>query len=244
MLVLVVVVSLAVLLLLARFRFPEANLASVTPSPGPLAGMAAQATFDEMSTTLGGLLTRAAPTVDVLRLEPAASEKPGEAAAPAAGRRFAPALRLRADLALLHVPAGWQPVGIGDHVQPIQVVLSDVDREIAIVRVPAPGGSTAALPATAPGVTGMLYVAVIQATRSGPTLHPAFVGRIDVETDARWAAPLLVIGGGAAVPVGPLVYTIDARLIGLASRHDTGVAIVPAAALDDVVARVGGAANE
>jgi hypothetical protein len=252
----VVLVSLAVLLILARFRFPEANLATVNPSSGPLAGMAARATFEEMSATLVNILGRAASTVDVVRLEAAPAAETSDAARPPArgaatppapaspapaGPRYTVALRVRPDLGLLHVPAGWRPVALGDRAEPIQVVLHDADREIAIVRVPASGTAPVTLPASASGVTGFLYVAVIQGTRSGPTVQPAFVGRADTETDARWSAPLVVFGGTAAVPVGSLVYGIDGRLIGLASRHDAGVAIVPAAALDDAVARLAAA---
>jgi len=252
LLVLVVVVSLAVLLLLARFRFPEANLATVNPSPGPLAGMAARATFEEMSATLANILSRAVSTIDVVRLEAVPASDVPAGARPAAraptaaptvppalpGHRYTVALHVRPDLGLLHVPAGWRPVAFGDRADPIEVVLHDPDREIAVVRLPASGTTPATLPATAPGVTGFLYVAVIQGTRSGPTIQPVFVGRADTETDARWSAPLMVFSGTAAVPPGSLVYAIDGRVIGLASRHDAGVAIVPIAALDDAVARL------
>jgi hypothetical protein len=267
LLVLVVVVSLAVLLLLARFQFPEANLASVNPSPGPLAGMAARATFEEMSATLAGVLARAAPAVDVIRIEPVPADQAsggargaargvaaGSGASPAvpattpgaAGPRFAAAVRVRADLALLHVPNGWRPAALRDQAGPIDVVLTDADREIAVVRVPVPAAGPPVLPGSVVGVTGFLYVAAIQGTRSGPTIQPAFVGRAETETDARWSAPLVVLSGNPSVPVGSLVFAIDGRLIGLAGRHDAGVAIVPASALDDAVARLvpGGAPNE
>jgi hypothetical protein len=256
LLVLVVVVSLAVLLLLARFQFPEANIATVNPSAGPLAGMAARATFEEMSATLAGLLTRAAPSVEIVRLEPLPADEPGAPARPSepsstppaapVGPRFGAAIRLRSDLAILHVPAGWRPVALRDESNPIEVVFSDTDREVVVVRLPSPLSPGVSPPAAASGAIAFLYVALIQATRSGPTIQPAFVGRTDIETDARWSAPLLVVRGNASVPIGALVYAIDGRLIGLASRHEAGVAIVPAAALDDAMAQLtsGGASNE
>jgi hypothetical protein len=213
--------------------------------------MAARATFEEMSATLANILSRAASTVDVVRLEAVADVADGArsaARAPAVanapgphgpvGPRFTVALRVRSDLGLLYVPTGWRPVAFGDRADPIEVVLHDADREIAVVRVPPSGTTPVTLPATTSGVTGFLYVAVIQGTRSGPTIQPAFVGRADTETDARWSAPLVVFGGTAAVPVGALVYAIDGRVIGLATRHEAGVAIVPAGALDDAVARL------
>jgi hypothetical protein len=42
----------AVLVLLARFRFPASELTAMAPAPGPLAGLAARATFDEMTSSL------------------------------------------------------------------------------------------------------------------------------------------------------------------------------------------------
>ena len=265
LLALVVVVSLAVLLLLARFRFPTANLATVNPSPGPLAGMAARATFEEMSATLARILTRAGASVEVVRLEPAPRETPAVAAqgtrstpppagasgaAPAAEPgvtpRYVPLLRVRSDLGLLHVPLGWRPAGLRDMPNPIEVVWMDAEREIAAVRLPPMPSGFGGLPASAAGVTGFQYVGVIQGTRSGPTIQPAFIGRTDTETDARWSAPLVVVSGAPAVPLGSLVYAIDGGLVGLVTRHDAGVAIVPAAALDDAVTRLsaGGAPQE
>jgi hypothetical protein len=267
LLVLVVVVSLAVLLLLARFQFPAASIATVNPSPGPLAGMAARATFEEMAATLAGVLSRANSTVDVIRLEPppAAADverpmpadagapgtrrEPAPASAPATAKgtpppipaepfQYAAALRVRPDLALLRVPAGWRPTGLGDRGEPIEVVWSDADREIALVRLPPVPGALPGLPPSAANVTGFLYVGIVQGTRSGATIQPAFIGRADTETDARWAAPLVVLSGSPSLPVGSLIYTIDGRLVGLTTRHDAGVAIIPAAALEDAVARV------
>ena len=120
LLVLVVVVALAVLVLLARFRFPASELTAMTPAPGPLAGLAARATFDEMTSSLTDLLARVAPAITVVPLEKTAeplkngggdkgrgakagTDTPAAFAAPA---RLTPALRLRPDLALVHVPAG------------------------------------------------------------------------------------------------------------------------------------------
>ncbi len=256
LLALVVVVSLAVLLLLARYRFPTANLATVNPGPGPLAGMAARATFEEMAATLGNILTRAGAALDVIRLEPTPLEiapapdaargrggpppAPRAADAAAAGivPQFAPALRFRPDLALLHVPHGWRPAGVREGPASVDVVWMDEEREIAAVRLPPLVGTFSGPAASTAGVTGFLYVAVVQGTRSGLTIQPAFIGRVDTETDARWSAPLVVLSGAPAMPIGSLVYTIDGRLVGLVTRHDAGVAIIPAAALDDAVTRL------
>jgi hypothetical protein len=268
--VLVVLVSLAVLLLLARFQYPASTIATVTPSPGPLAGMAARATFEEMASALADVLKRAGSAVDVIRLEPvpaqrgeaadapeAASAARGQAAGRANGprllgqpsepalqsalrpeRRFVPALRVRPDLVLLHVPPGWLPAGVRDLSDPLDIAWSDADRGITAVRLPPLPAPLPGLPGSAAGITGFLYVGVVQGTRSGPTIHPAFIGRADTETDARWSAPLVVLNATSAVPPGSLIFTIDGRLVGLATPHDAGVAVVPAAALDDAVTRL------
>jgi hypothetical protein len=112
LLVLVVIIALGVLVVLARFRFPGSDIGSMSPSPGPLAGLAARATFDDMAETIAGLLKRVSPSIVIVRLEPIEVPAPparGSAAAPRQAPppaplpepRLQPALRVRSDLALV-----------------------------------------------------------------------------------------------------------------------------------------------
>src|SRR6185503_13668043 len=100
LLVLVVVVSIAVLLLLARLRFPAAELVATAPPPGPLAGLAKQAAFDDLAQTMSALVGRVSQRVLIVELEDVrkpdarpARSAPSEKAAP-----LSTALLVRADI--------------------------------------------------------------------------------------------------------------------------------------------------
>ena len=69
LLVLIVVVSLAVLLVLARFRFPAASI-DVAPSaaPSPLANLVSRAAFEDLAEAMASTATRVAPRVVVVRV--------------------------------------------------------------------------------------------------------------------------------------------------------------------------------
>jgi hypothetical protein len=249
LLVLVVVVSLAVLLLLARFRFPSASITTaVAPTPGPLAGLAARAAFDDMAATIGTLLTRVAPSLLVVQCEAgpagAATEAPtrsrqgraAKAAEPPLPPQFAIALRVRADLALVHVPAGYTPTAFAGIAEPITVVASDPVREIALVRT-APGREfldswpVAAFP-------GFGFVGAVDAMPGGPTIQPVFVGRADLAPDDHWPAPVLTLGSQPALRVGTWLFSMDGRFVGLVTRHGDTAAVVPREALVAVVGQL------
>jgi hypothetical protein len=257
LLVLVVVVSIAVLLVLARLRVPAVDLSVVTPSPAPLAGLAARATFDEMANTMADLLARVSPVVLVVRLEPVPPPPaPGAGGSSAAGRRspaatagpatsatpvatatrLMPALRVRNELALVHVPRGMRLVSEapGPGGTP-EVVATDEARELALIHVPAATGLGDGLAGSVAGFNGLSFVAVIEATAAGPTVQPVFIGRADLVTDGRWPQPLLSAGVGPMVRPGDLIFAIDSRLIGMVMPGADGPVIVSPQTLDTIV---------
>jgi hypothetical protein len=249
LLVLVVVVSLAVLLLLARFRFPSASITTaVAPTPGPLAGLAARAAFEDMAATTGTLLTRVSPSLLVVQCDaaPAGDAPPAHAPArPRPGRgtttdstpplppQFAVALRVRTDLALVHVPAGYVPTAFAGVATPITVVASDPVREIALVRTTPGSEFLDGWPvATFPGFG---YVGAVDAMPGGPTIQPVFVGRADLAPDDHWPAPVLTLGDQPALRAGTWLFSMDGRFVGLVARHGDTIAVVPREALVAVV---------
>lgn len=109
LLLLTLLVSVAVLFLLARFRFPERPLTDLSP-PQPLARLARGTAFDELSGSLTELLRRFEASVVVLRV---VSTTPGGAGGPGT-IRLVPALRVRDDLALAPLSRDDRPIGVGD----------------------------------------------------------------------------------------------------------------------------------
>lgn len=243
LLILVVGVSIALLLLLARIRFPPSDLTAVTPSAAPLAGLAARATFDEMANTMADVLGRVSPLVVVVRLAPVEAQPPKperEADAAAAEVAAAPprsiialAVRVRRDVALVYVPEGFMPQSAPD--MTIDVAAHDPSREMMLVRVAASTAAPDTLSASVRTFPSFSYVAAIDATPVGPTIQPVFIGRADSLVDPRWSHPLVPASIGPGLTPGVWVFGLNGRLAGLVARTEAGPMIVPAPALETLV---------
>jgi hypothetical protein len=236
LLVLIVVVSLAVLLVLARFRFPAATLGVAPPAPSPLANLVSRAAFEELSEAMASTASRIAPRVVVVRIGPARPSVARGGRGPEdrhpSESKLALGLRVRPDLALVRVPAGMIPTELVDSSQPVEIVGADSKREIALIRLPVSGDGTIELISEA--FSGFAYLGEATATMDGPTLQPVFIGRTGTRQHERWPAALTGVDN-ANVSDGSLLFTIEGRLIGLAVRDAAGVAVVPPSVIDTAV---------
>jgi hypothetical protein len=256
LLVLVIVVSLAVLLLLARFRFPPVGLTAGPPTPGPLDKLAARATYDDLAAAIAAVVQRVEPSIVIVQVDsPPPEEKEKERgrerakektspppAAPASAPRLLPAIRLRPDIALVHVPAGMRVSPAQGFSGPTAVFAVDQKREIALVRVTPLPQSTTGIPSAFERFPGFSYVAVVEAAMGGPSARPAFIGRLDTSVDDRWQPSPLLIGGVPEATAGSLLFAIDGRLIGMVLPQFGSLAVVPSAALNAIVTELGGGA--
>jgi hypothetical protein len=258
LLVLVIVVSLAVLLLLARFRFPPAaGLTAGPPSPGPLERLAARATDDDLGSAIASVVQRVEPSVVIVQVDaapPEEKEKEKEKTArersappapphPVPAARLLPGIRLRADLALVHVPAGMRVSPAQGFAGPTEVFATDAKREVALVRVAPLAEGTTGVPNVFEGFPGFSYVAVVEAAMGGATARPSFIGRLDTSVDDRWQPSPLLIGGASPAPAGSLLFAVDGRLIGMVLPQFGSLALVAPAALNAVVSELGGGAG-
>ena len=248
LLALVIVVALAALLILARFRFPAAEISAVRPQQGPLERLVARSTYEDLASSVANLVQRVTSSVVVLQLqtipsEPAADAPRGrEPAAPPAPppvTRLVAGARVDRDLALVHVPPGFYVSAGQGLASPVEVLRVDEARELALVRAPSILEITSALATPFDSFPGFSYIGVVEAAIGGITAKPVFVGRADVSSDPRWPAPIVVVGGSADVPIGALVYALDGRFIGMALSFDaTSRALIPPAALAAVAAEL------
>ena len=237
LLLLVIVIALAVLFVLAKFRFPEAERTVVVPpSPGPLERLAARDRLDELGGTIQGLTQRLAPWLAVVRLDAPPPPKargrgtpPVEPEAP----RWRPAVRVRPDLGLVHVDSGRIIGFVVDASMPVETVAADEARRVALTKLPFSEGLT--LPAAFDSFEGFSYVAVIEASAGGISARPVFLGRVDRQSDPRWSDPVLVLAGRPGVMPGDLVFSFGGLFIGLAIEHADGLALVPPSALEAAV---------
>ncbi len=239
LLVITIAVSVVVLLVLARFRFPEQQRL-IVPAPAPLPPLAtlerlaAQATFDELASTVAQLETRLAPSIVVLRVRerrpPEFSLTPELLRAPDARPgypRWVPAVRTSEDTALAWLEPDTRVQGVVGAVEGVPVVLGlDSLQGLAIVKVPPVAETRLEVWETGTTLDAPRYIAVVEGTRGGPRLRPLFVGRTDPISDPRWDRPLLDLGRLEA-PAGSLLFSLDGRLIGLVVPEEGALAVAP-----------------
>ena len=211
-----IAVSVGMLLLLARFRFPEeAARQTVEPAPAPLERLAARATFDELAGIMADLERRVLPAMVTLAGQ-------GEGAP-----RFVPAVRLTPNRAVGLMPGDWR-LTAGASGQVPKILLRDAVRGLVVVEPPPDGNAAPAVPATA-GRPGPRYIAVVEAAGGALAIRPFYVGRIDPVGDPRWADPLLSISAAQqTVAPGAAAFSLEGAFIGLVTVAGGRVAIVPA----------------
>ena len=248
LLVLVIVVAVAGLIVLARFRFPTADIVTVSPTPPPLERLSVREPFDDLAAAVAAGAARANPVVAVVTLEAesAPSAKPAKKSAeppvPIRRRRI-PGLRVRPDRLLAYVPPEFKPMIVGG--QPAQVASEDPKRRLVVLSEPLrPDRQGAAelvdFAAAASGFVAPNYVLAVEAGAEGTAVRPIFIARLDPMTAEPWDSPVREIGGDLQVGPGVFLFTLDGRLIGLTVPHDGGLAVVSAATLDRLVRELTG----
>jgi hypothetical protein len=234
LLLVTIIVSAAVLLLLARFRFPDAERpTAVAPVTQSLERLAARATYGELASIISQLETRIAPTTVVLRV---AADPPLNPLVPVRPTldlpQFVPALRVRDNLAVaaLHPEARVQ--GVVGHPDAVAVIVAaDRVRRVALVRVPTQPATLLSVAPREDGGWTSRYVVALEAARGGPSVRPLFLGRTTPLIDPHWDEPLLELGGTTGAQPGSIIFSLDGRLTGLLIEDENMLALVPASAL-------------
>ena len=236
LLALVIVIAIAVLVGLARFRFSQTDSRPVAVTPGPLERLAARATYDDLAAAVHTALQRVEPALILVTLEPDGQARSSASRDGSPARRVL-GVRLDGDWAVVYLPPGFRIVRPSPD-DPLTVRKVDNAREIAVISRP-PNASEDKLPAGIGELAGFAYVSVVEPTDDGPTMSPVFVGRVRSVFDEKWNDNLIVPGGSSELAPGALVFQLDGRFLGLAVRQSTGrVSIAPAALLESIIAAV------
>ena len=216
LLLVTIAVSVGVLLLLSRFRFPEqAAEPLATPAAAPLERLAARAAYDELASTMADLERRLAGAVAVLRVEP---ERESGA--------FVVAPRLTVDRGVTLIAEG--DALPGDSGGTSRIISSDLARELAVVGV-RPDPSAIVTPRSGPPRPGPRYVVAVEGHADGLTIRPVYVGRTSTLYDQRTSTPLLAFSGvQTPVPRGAAIFSLDGIFIGLVARPGSTTTVVPA----------------
>ena len=219
-----IAVSAGMLLLLARFRFPEETTRpKAEPTSAPLERLAARATYEELAAVMGDLERRISPSVFALGTQ-------GED-----GLRYLPAVRVSADRAVALLPADRRLVPVGTTSGP-PIVLRDPATELVVVQTLPLADSVATFPAAAVR-PGPRYVAVAEATGGAIAIRPVYVGRADLFADPRWSDALISVAAvQQTLSEGSAVFLLDGTFLGLATQVGSRVAIIPSNTLRSAAA--------
>ncbi len=203
MLLMIITLSVVVLIVLSRFRFPD------EPAPGksgatplPLERLAARATYDELATIIADLDRRVSPLVSVLRIDTNGAQ------------HFLPALRVRPDLLLAHVSGESRILAFVNSDAPVDIAGFDPVRSLVLLRV-APEPARVAVLDSRPQSPQPRYVAAVEGTPGGAALRPLFLGRTDRLPDPRYPDGQLVLGGVLLASPGSIIFGLDGTFVAL-----------------------------
>lgn len=214
-----IVVSVLVLVVLARFRFPEETARDTAEAtPAPLERLAARATFDELAAIMTDLERRLTPRLITVDVQPERTSGP-----------LALALRMTPDRAVLLLDSGEMltPPRTPDY----SLIGRDATRDLAVLAVPqmADGAVT---PRTGGPRTGPRYVAVVEPSEQGPVIRPVYLARTDIIQDPRSNNSLhRVAVVQQALPRGSALFTLAGTFIGIVSAGGRTATVIPAESL-------------
>jgi hypothetical protein len=240
LLALVILIAVVVLVVLARFRFPQRESGPAAVTPGPLERLAARATYDDLAAAVHTALQRVEPALVTVSIEPDSASARTRGEAPPDNRSRL-AVRLGDDWAIVHVPRGFHLANVGESFIARE---GNQAREVAMFSGPLRSGEDQE-PTGIAELAGFAYVCVVEPTPDGPTATPMFIGRVRTLFDERWNDSVLILGAEPGVAPGSLLFQLDGRFLGMAVSHPGGnSAIVPAsvlhAAVVDARSRSGG----
>lgn len=201
LLLVTIAVSVAALLALAQFRFPEQSARPADPAPAPLERLAARAAYDELASAMADLERRLAPRVLIYRVSPARPS--GE---------FVVAPRVTSSRAVVVLDEDETLHSVGSAVNP---VTHDVERGLAVLMI-ATGDDAVVTPRTGAPRAGPRYVVVVEGTAQGPTLRPVYVGRTST-AEGRDGPVTLISMDALQGPVarGSAIFSLEGTFIGL-----------------------------
>lgn len=254
-------VSVAALLLLARFRFPERPITDLTP-PQPLTRLTRVTAFDELSALLRDLLRQFEGAVVSVRVVPADADAvstsaaagftdvahargdaPGAAADSASragasmslspvGPLDALALVVADDIALVPLATGSRLLRVASTLATADIIVArDDERGLATVRLPGHSAPELQLTPAANPVGAPGYVAILEAAPDGPTIRAEFVSRVSRESHPAWDVPILALGGAVRTQPGAFLFTLTGRFIGMTLDDGDHTLVVPAETL-------------
>lgn len=215
LLLVTIAVSVGVLLLLARFRFPAEPVdRPVQSAPGPLERLAAEATYEELASIMADLERRLTPRLQVVRTT--ASD---------GSESLVVATRIAPDRGVVLTPpnSSVEPAdGSGD----IERVAHHAGSGVSVLRVPAVDDGAVSIRSSAPR-PGPRYIVVVDATTQGPVLRPVYAGRVQLVADTQTGAQQLsLVTSQQSIARGAAIFALDGAFLGLVRDSDDATVVL------------------
>jgi S1-C subfamily serine protease len=217
LLVVTITVSIAMLLILARFRFPQTPARTLEPAPAPLERLAARATYDELAQIMASLQARIAPAVEVIPVQDGGHT----------GYIVAP--RVAANRAIGIVARNAE---LGTLRSGLSLLSRDDERGVIVLQAEAPGPVAPFRDAL---TAGPRYVAAVQGTPLGAVTRPVYVGRTDLIPAPGWSDAVISIAAVQQnLPPGTAIFSLDGIFIGLVAGTNGATTVLPASLLQQL----------
>jgi hypothetical protein len=223
LLLVTIAISVGVLLLLARFRFPDdPTIRTAQSAPAPLERLAARAAYDELASIMADLERRIESRVTIVRTRSSDG---------ATSMQIAP--RLLPDRAVAVVHPGDTIIGAGSGGD-VELISRELSSSLVVLRVPAVADSAVQI-RQLPLRIGPRYLAVVEATAIGPAIKPFYVGRVEAFEDPHLGATLLSFAGlQRELPTGAAIFTLEGQFVGLVREGAGTLTVVPAETLQSI----------
>ena len=219
LLLLTLILSVAVLIFLAQFRFPDRPRTPSAPLATALDQLALRSAFDDQATAIRELARRVSASLVRLRT-PAGSQD---------GRELL-GLRFRDDLVIVKTPAdgnGSFDAAVNDRWVAAPVVARDLPRRLAVIRVPGSTAPSLTVADTPPALPG--FVAAVGGDGAGPDIRPVWIGHLAVVPLSTWPGQVLRIPSTVqGLPDGSFVFSMQGAFVGLSSNAGDEQTLVPA----------------
>jgi serine protease Do len=227
MLLLIALISVGVLWILARLRFPD-RPATPNPVPPVLTQLGIQSALDDVATTISDVTPRVAASLVVVEVPvPGLQNR----------QHTVPALRFGPDVALVLLDKPTLSLTDGE---PVAVSIRARDPVSGLTVIAVRTADVPPLTIWAPRrIESPRYVFGADVSREGTALRPIFLGALYDLTSPIWDPPTIwAVPPMTGLEVGTFLFTTEGALVGLVIEREGRPAIVPGETLMTTAARL------
>jgi hypothetical protein len=214
----IVLISLSMLWVLARIRFPG-RPSTPNPVSPVLAQLSPPSALEDIASAVAQLTPRLEGVLTPVEVQPRTV-----VLASGQEREVIPALRVRDGMAVALTDQAIDERTAGS--TGMEVVAQDSASQLTVFRVPADDGPE--LTKWSPrGLQYPRFLIAADVSRDGTSLRPVFIGALDSIVSPLWDGPIWAVPAHTDLHKGAFVFTAEGEFAGLAIEREGRLAIVP-----------------